>query len=55
MEQTRSLSVGLHFHVFSPEFHLIHDTSQQQYRWTIPEAVNSYVLLVMGEGIARNM
>jgi hypothetical protein len=23
------------------EFHLIHDTSQQQYRWTIPEAVNT--------------
>jgi hypothetical protein len=25
------------------QFHLIHDTNQQQYRWTIPEAVNTVV------------
>jgi hypothetical protein len=23
------------------QFHLIHDTSRQQYRWTISEAVNT--------------
>jgi hypothetical protein len=37
-------------------FHLIHDTSRQQYRWTISEAVNTVnVVLMMGEDIARNM
>jgi hypothetical protein len=34
------------------QFQLIHDTSQQQYRWTIPEAVNK---VMMGERVARNM
>ena len=37
------------------QFHLIHDTSQQQYQGTLPEAVNSHMLLMMGEDIARNM
>jgi len=37
------------------QFHLIHDTSWQQYWWTISEAVNTVVLLMMGEDIARNI
>jgi len=36
-------------------FHLIHDNSRQQYRWTISDAVHSQVLLMMGEDIDRNM
>jgi hypothetical protein len=36
------------------QFHIIHDTSLQQYWLTIPEAVSTVVLL-MGEGIVRNM
>ena len=36
-------------------FHLVHDTGRQQHRWTISEAVNSQLLLMMGENIARNM
>jgi hypothetical protein len=24
------------------EFHLIHDTSRQQHRWTLPKAVNTF-------------
>jgi len=34
------------------QFHLIHDTSRQQHWWTLPDAANSQVLLVMGEDIA---
>jgi len=37
------------------QFHLIHDTGWQQYRWIISEAVNTVVLLMMGEDIAQNM
>ena len=37
------------------QFHLIRDTSQQQYGWTISETVNTVVLLMVGEDIARNM
>ena len=36
-------------------FHLICDTSLQQNWLTVPEAVCSYVLLMMGRGTARNM
>jgi hypothetical protein len=33
------------------------NTSQQQHRWTLPEAVGSYndMLLMMGKNIARNL
>jgi hypothetical protein len=37
------------------QFQLIHHTSREQIGWIIPDAVNSQVLLVMGENIARNM
>jgi hypothetical protein len=35
------------------DFHLVHDTGRQQYRWTVPEVVK-YIqeLLRMGEYIA---
>jgi hypothetical protein len=43
-------------HTDEMAFHLIHDTSQQHYRWTVPEAFKySYVLLMMGERVAPNM
>jgi hypothetical protein len=38
------------------QFHLIHDTSQQQYWLKITRSCKySYVLLMMGKGIAQNM
>ena len=38
------------------QFHLIHDTSRQRFRWTISESVNTgQMLLMMDEDIARNM
>ena len=36
-------------------FHLIHVTSQQHRRCVIPQAVNSLVLLRMGQTISRNV
>jgi len=36
------------------EFHLIHDTSLQQYWLTVPAAEFTYVLLMMGGETARN-
>jgi hypothetical protein len=38
------------------QFHIIHDTSQQQTSVNINRSCKySHVLLMMGEGIARNM
>jgi hypothetical protein len=41
--------------IYIVTFQLIRDTSRQQLGWILPNTVNSQVLLMMEENIARNM